>query len=97
MGVGIMDFIARTAKNNRALIGTKKSLKTIYQENNLLYVKRRVAEKTKHYDENQKRIFLERFYAKRKKARQKRTVFLLVFIVIFSALVIWIFQTPGVL
>lgn len=81
-GSGMMDFMVKSYRNNRGLLKKgKKSLKKIYQENNYFYIKKRVAEKTRKFDPEQKRIFLEKFHAKQKKVRMRQTF---LFIIIFS-------------
>ncbi len=90
-GFGVMDFMVKSAKNNSSLLKRKKSLKTIYQENNLHYVKKKVTEKTKHFDEDRKRIFLEKFHARQKKVRRKLTILLIIIVSIFSSIFLMIF------
>lgn len=81
-GSGMMDFMVKSYRNNRGLLKNgKKSLKKIYQENNYFYLKKRVAEKTKKFDPEQKGIFLEKFHAKQKKVRTRQTF---LFIIIFT-------------
>ena len=81
-GSGMMDFMVKSYRNNRGLLKNgKKSLKKIYQENNYFYIKKRVAEKTRKFDPEQKRIFLEKFHTKQKKVRSRQTF---LFIIIFS-------------
>ena len=54
----------------RSLTNSKKSFKQIYVENRLLYAKETPVE-IKVYDQKEVALFLERFYAKRR--RQKTT------------------------
>ena len=67
--------------NRRILKGTRKRLKKIYQDNNYFYIRKKIINKTREFDPETKRIFLEKFYAKRKKVRFRQTF---LFIVIFS-------------
>lgn len=92
-GFGVMDFMIKSSRANRSLLkGGKKSLQKIYQENNLHYIKKRVTEKTREYSEDQKRIFMERFYARQKKVRRKNIIILISVIVFFSIVAVIIFR-----
>lgn len=96
-GSGVMDFMVKSYRSNRRLLkGGKKSLRKIYQENSLHYVKRRVAEKTRHFDEEQKQIFLERFHRRQRKTRQKRVIFFIIFILVFGSLLFLVLGFPNV-
>jgi hypothetical protein len=80
-GFGAMDQMVKSYRGNRELLREgKKSLKTIYQENNYFYIKKKINTKTKTFDPEQELIFLKKFYAK-KKARTRKT-FLFIFVVI---------------
>lgn len=83
-GFGVMDHMVKSYRNNRKLLrGGKKSMKKIYQENNYFYIKKKLNSKTKDYDPEQKRIFLQKFHAKQKKVRSRQTF---LFIIIFTLL-----------
>ena len=86
-GFGVMDYMIKSFKSNRGLLkGGKKSLKKIYEENNLLYVKKKVQKRIEEFDPEKKRIFLEKFHARQKKARRRKALFLSFLVLIFSAL-----------
>ncbi|MEQ8627680.1 hypothetical protein [Ekhidna sp.] len=86
-GSGMMDFMVKSYKNNRGLLKNgKKSLKKIYQENNYFYVKKKIVEKTKDFDPEKKRLFLDRFHAKQKKVRTRQTFLFIIIFTLFGLL-----------
>lgn len=81
-GEGVSDNMARSYRANRRILkGTRKRLRRIYRENNYFYIRKKIIDKTKSYDPEEKRIFLAKFHAKRKKVRTRQTF---LFIIIFS-------------
>ena len=95
-GYGVLDFMARTVRNNKALFRKRKPLKKIYEENNLHYIKKRIHEKTQKYNPEQKRIFLEKFYARQKRIRKSNMILLLIVIIIFTFLTILLLKALGI-
>ena len=89
-GYGVLDFMVRTYRNNRNLLKQKKSLKTIYQENNLYYVKRKIAVKTASYDPEKKQRFLDKLHYRQKRARQRQALLLLSLLVTVCILIFWL-------
>lgn len=88
-GFGSIDQMIKSFHSNRALLkGTKKSLRTIYQENNYFYIKKRVNAKTKKFDPEQKRIFLKKYHAKQKMARALRTFLVFSIVALFGLLLL---------
>lgn len=83
-GYGVLDFMARTVRNNKALFKKRKPLKKIFEENNLHYIKKKVEDYTREFDPEKKRIFLERFHARQKRVRRQRLILLSIVIIIFS-------------
>ncbi|MEP1033917.1 hypothetical protein [Ekhidna sp.] len=89
-GFGVMDFMVKSYRHNRFLLkGSKKSLKKIYEDNNLLYIRKRVEEKTREYNPEKKKAFLEKFH-KRQKRVQKRQATLAVLIIVLFASILYI-------
>lgn len=83
-GFGVTDNMVKSFRANRSLLkGSRKRLKRIFVENNYFYIRKKVVEKTKSFDPEQKRIFLAKFHAKQKKARTRQTF---LFIIVFSLL-----------
>lgn len=78
-----MDFIARTYRNNRALLKERKPLKSIYEENNLHKVRKKVEQRTQEFDPEKRTIFLEKFYARRRRTRRRLGVLLVLVILVF--------------
>ena len=91
-GFGVMDFMVKSYRNNRGLLkGGKKSLKKIYEDNNLHYVKKRVEKKTKEFDPEKKKIFLEKFHKRQKRTQKRLTILLTLVILMFSLLFYFVF------
>ncbi|MEQ9466728.1 MAG: hypothetical protein RLN88_04910 [Ekhidna sp.] len=87
-GFGVMDFMVKSYRNNRGLLkGGKKSLKKIYEDNNLHYLKKRVEEKTREYDPEKRRIFLEKFHARQKRIQRRLAMLLTIIIGVFSLMI----------
>ncbi len=86
----VVDHMVKSYRNNRALLqGRKKSLKTIYQENNYHYIKKKIVKKTAEFDEEKRQLFLQKIKTRQKKARQ-RQAFLLVSLILVVALIIYL-------
>ena len=83
-GHSVMDFIARTYRNNRALLKERKPLKSIYEENSLHKVRKKVAERAREFDPEKRWIFLEKFHARQRRIQRRLVTLLVVVILIFS-------------
>lgn len=84
-GSGMMDFMVKSYRQNRGLLkGGKKSLKKIYEENNYFYIKKKIADRTKEFDPEKKKIFLQKFHAKQRKIRIRQTILFLIVLGVFS-------------
>ncbi|WP_436517889.1 hypothetical protein [Ekhidna sp. To15] len=91
-GFGVMDHMVKSYRNNRQLLrGGKKSMKKIYQENNYFYIKKKLSEKTKDYDPEQKRIFLQKFHSKQKKVRTRQTFLFIFIFTLLGVMIFWLF------
>ncbi|WP_420317572.1 hypothetical protein [Ekhidna sp.] len=87
-GFGVMDNMVKSYRSNRNLLkGGKKSMKKIYEENNYFYIKKKIAERTREFDPEMKRIFLQKFYAKQKKVRKRQTFLFLSIISLFGLII----------
>lgn len=91
-GYGVLDFMVRTYRNNRALLKNKKPLKKIYEENNLLYIKKKVQKRVTEFDPEKRRVFLEKFHARQRRTQKRLTIILTLVILIFSSLLYLVFQ-----
>lgn len=89
-GYGVMDFMVRTYRNNKALLKKRKPLRKIYEENNLYYIKKKVQHHTRDFDPERKKIFLEKFYAKQKRIRKRNGILLAAIVTICSAILYFI-------
>ena len=88
-GFGVMDFMVKSFRNNRRLLkGRRKSIKEIYQDHNLNYIKKRVQERTREFDPEKKKIFLEKFYS-RQRTVQKRLAILLTFVITIFTIILY--------
>lgn len=88
-GYGVLDFMVRTYRNNRALLKERKPLKKIYEENNLHYIKKRAQKRADKFDSEKRRKFLEKFYARQRKVK-KRLAILLTFVIILFTLILFL-------
>ena len=88
-GHGVLDFIARTYRNNRALLKERKPLKKIYEENNLHSIKKKVDQRTRKFDPEKRRVFLEKFHARQRRT-QRRLAFLLMFVISMFSLILYL-------
>ncbi len=94
MGFGVINQMVQTFRSNRKLLsGRKKSMKQIYEENNFFYVRKKINEKTKNYDPESKRIFLEKFHAKQKKVRARQTFLIVVFFSLIGLIVLFFYSS----
>ena len=91
-GYGVLDFMVRTYRNNRNLLKKRKSLKTIYQENNLHYIKKKIEKKTETFDAEATSRFLEKIQARQKKARRKRALLLVISILTVALILLILSQ-----
>ncbi len=89
-GYGVLDFMARTYRNNRALLKEKKSLKTIYNENNLHYIRKRAQKRAEAYDPDKRKVFLEKFYARQQKIQKRLAILLILTIVVFTTILFFV-------
>ena len=91
-GHSVLDFISRTYRNNRALLKEKKPLKTIYNENNFHYIRKRVQKRAETYDPDKRKVFLEKFYARQKRTQRRLITLLVLVILIFSLISYFVFN-----
>lgn len=80
----MLDFMARTVRNNKALLKKRKPLRKIYEENNLYYIRKNVQKRANKFDPEKRRLFLEKFHAKQKKVHKRLSILLVLTITLFT-------------
>lgn len=91
-GHSVLDFIARTYRNNRALLKEKKPLKKIYEENNLHNIQKKAQKRAHEFDPEKRRVFLEKFHARQRGTQRRLTTLLVVVILTFSLMLFFVLQ-----